>query len=79
MNRLPIQRPDYRNNGRYQFVRSYTHSGAEACDHISPDEIRRQMTDKFGVGMLVDDGLDLWWESELLPDGYWRQLESGII
>jgi hypothetical protein len=60
--RHPIQRPDYRNNGKYQFVKSITGSGAEACVHLTAEEIAERTEKKHGPGKLVDDGTDLWWE-----------------
>lgn len=79
MTRIPIERPDYRNNGKYQFVRGYAGSGAEMCDHVSLMDIVYQMTERCGPGKLIDDGVDLWWESETMPEGYWREIESAMI
>jgi hypothetical protein len=59
-----IQRPDYRNNGKYQFVNFITHSGAESCVHLTAEEISEQMTKKIGPGHLTDDGVDLWWHTD---------------
>jgi hypothetical protein len=57
-----IQRPDHRNNGKYQFVTGYTGGGAEACVHLSPDEVAARCREQRGPGTLVDDGTDLWWD-----------------
>lgn len=65
--RLPVQRPDYRNNGKYQFVVGYTGGGAEECVHLDRDEIARRLGERHGPGTLVDDGVDLWWEQPSLP------------
>jgi hypothetical protein len=65
--RLPVQRPDYRNNGKYQFVMGYTAGGAEECVHLTRDEICGRLTTRAGPGVLVDDGVDLWWETATGP------------
>ena len=54
-------RPDYRNNGMFQFVTGYTGGGAVACAHLSRDQIVGRLTIKHGPGELVDDGTDLIW------------------
>jgi hypothetical protein len=60
--RHPIERPEYRNNGEYQFVKGYTGGGAEMCVHLNRDQISSRCEQKLGPGTLVDDGVDLWWE-----------------
>lgn len=57
-----IERPDYRNDGKYQYVRGWTGGGAEVCDHLSAEDIGKQMEAKLGPGKFVDDGDDLWWD-----------------
>jgi len=64
MTRQKIQRPDHRNNGKYQFVVWYAASGGEGCVHLSREEIIQRCTEKAGPGVLIDDGVDLWWEQE---------------
>ena len=53
--------PDYRNNGKYQFVTGYTGGGAEMCAHLTFEEVTKQLANKYGDGELVDDGTDLIW------------------
>lgn len=65
--KLKIQKPDYRNNGKYQFVTGYTGGGAEACVHLSAEEIAERMTAQAGSGKLLDDGVNLWWETVGIP------------
>jgi len=57
-----VQRPDYRNHGQYQFVTWYTGGGAEACVHLTREQISDRLRDQKGPGILVDDGENLWWE-----------------
>jgi hypothetical protein len=57
-----IQRPDHRNNGKYQFVTGYTGGGAEMCVHLGLEEIAERCRAKLGPGTLIDDGIDLWWD-----------------
>lgn len=58
---VPVETPDYRNNGQYQFVRGIGHFGAEECAHVSREEIERQCRENAGDGVLVDDGHRLCW------------------
>lgn len=62
--RHALQRPDGRNNGQYQFVTGYTGGGAEACVHLTAEQIAERCRQRHGLppGELVDDGTDLWWE-----------------
>lgn len=64
MAQLLLAKPDYRNDGKYQFVVGYTGGGAEECIHLSKEEIEKRMTKKFGKGILVDDGENLFWETD---------------
>ena len=59
-----IQRPDYRNCGKYQFIVAYG-GGMQTvqCVHLSAAEVAGRCLAKLGPGALVDDGVDLWWES----------------
>ena len=54
-------RPDYRNNGMFQFITGYTGGGAVACAHLTRAEIVERLWEKHGPGELVDDGTDLIW------------------
>ncbi len=60
-NRLRLERPDHRNNGKYQFVKGWTGGGAEACVHLTSEEIAERCARMVGPGTLEDDGIDLWW------------------
>ena len=60
-NKTLIERPSYRLNGSYQFVKGYTGGGAECCAHLTPDEVAKRCIEKVGEGRLEDDGVDLWW------------------
>lgn len=71
--RRKVQRPDYRNLDKYQFVVGYAGSGGEECVHLSAAEIAERLTRSAGPGTLVDDGVDLWWEFARVPD------EAGLI
>jgi len=53
--------PDYRNNGKYQFVTGYTGGfTAEMCVHLDFDEVKERLQAKYGKDtVLVDDGTDL--------------------
>ncbi len=63
--RVLIQRPGYRNDGKYQFVVGYTGGFcAEMCVHLSFEEVSKRAEEKIGKGTLIDDGVDLWWETE---------------
>jgi hypothetical protein len=55
-------RPDYRNNGKYQFITGYSGSGATICVHLSAEELSERLAVKHGEGKLIDDGDSLWWE-----------------
>jgi hypothetical protein len=59
-----VQRPDYRNDGKYQFVVSYTSWGNPECIHLTTEQIFERMEDKLGKGKLIDDGVNLWWEQD---------------
>lgn len=61
-----IPRPDHRNItkfGIYQFVVGWTGGGAEMCQHYSKAEIEEGQRSLHGKGVLVDDGVDLWWDT----------------
>ena len=53
--------PNYRNNGKYQFVTGYTGGfAAEMCIHLTFDEIKERLQEKYGKDtLLVDNGTDL--------------------
>jgi hypothetical protein len=54
--------PDYRNNGKFQFVTGYTGGfAAEMCVHLTWEEIEERLKEKHGPGVLTDDGTDLIW------------------
>lgn len=57
-----VDRPDYRNNGQYQFVKGYTGGGAQMCAHLTAEVISERCNNLVGPGTLVDDGENLWWE-----------------
>lgn len=64
-----VQRPDYRNNDKYQFVTFITGGGAVGCVHLTAEEISERLTKTMGSGHLVDDGVDLWWHTDaILPN-----------
>jgi hypothetical protein len=54
-------KPDYRNNGAFQFVTGYTGGGAEMCVHLRRDEIAEKLAKEYGPGELVDNGTYLSW------------------
>ncbi len=59
--------PDYRNNGKFQFVTGYTGGfAAPMCVHLTWEEIEERLTKNHGSGVLTDDGTDLIWT---LDDG----------
>ena len=62
--------PDYRNNDKFQFVTGYLSFGAEACVHLTWEEIEQRLTENHGPGVLTDDGTDLIWT---LDDGNWQE------
>ena len=55
--------PDYRNNGKFQFVVGYTGgmNAGEKCVHLTWEEIEQRLTKNHGPGVLTDDGTDLIW------------------
>lgn len=61
--RHPVETPSGRNLGKYQFITGYTGGGAEMCAHLSADEVCARLVEKLGPGELIDDGIDLWWET----------------
>ena len=61
MARTKVQKPDYHNHGKYQFVTGYTGWGNPECVHLSAEEISERLTEQYGPGKLEDDGEDLWW------------------
>lgn len=65
MIRKLIQCPDFRNNGKYQFVVGYG-GGMQTveCIHLEPSEISARLEAREGLGRLVDDGVNLWWEQD---------------
>jgi len=71
--KLLVQKPDYRNFGKYQFILEWTPGGAAMCTHLSSNEISEQLTKKAGPGKLLDDGENLWWELDNVAE------EAGII
>lgn len=71
-----VQKPDYRNNGQYQFVTGWTGGGAEECVHLSRGEIATRLTRDHGAGYLEDDSVDLWWCQE---DGTRQLFEDECI
>lgn len=62
--RHQVQRPDYRNDGKYQFIVAYG-GGMQTvqCVHLSAAEVAERCAAKLGPGTLIDDGTDLWWEA----------------
>lgn len=61
--KILLQRPDYRNDGKYQFITGYTGGfGGVACVHLDAKEISRRCEAANGTGILLDDGVDLWWQ-----------------
>ena len=60
--------PDYRNSGKLQFVVGYTASGAQMCVHLTTLEVCERLEERYGKGILVDDGTDLAWRQELAGD-----------
>jgi len=60
--RYAVEKPEYRNNGQYQFVKEYTGGGNAACVHLTTEEIAQRLTAEKGPGELIDDGVNLWWE-----------------
>lgn len=71
--KLSVEKPSYRNNGKYQFVKGWTPGGAEMCAHLSFDEIAEQLKAQAGPGKLIDDGENLWWELDQVAE------EAGLI
>jgi hypothetical protein len=64
-----ILTPDYRNNGKFQFVTGYCGGfGAEICAHLTWAEVEERLTELHGPGILTDDGTDLTWTFD---DGNW--------
>lgn len=59
--RRRVERPDYRNNGQYQFIKGYTGGGNPMCVHLTKEQIIERLTKDHGPGRLEDDGVDLWW------------------
>ena len=57
-----VEKPDYRLNGKYQFIKGWTGGGAAMCLHLTKEEIIERLTTILGPGELVDDGEDLWWK-----------------
>lgn len=55
-------KPDYRNNGKYQFITGYTGGGNPMCVHLSFEEVAELLQKKHGNGTLIDEGTYLVWE-----------------
>lgn len=58
---IQIERPVARNNGKYQFLRGYSGSGAMSCVHLTREEVVEACEKQFGPGEFEDDGVDIWW------------------
>lgn len=60
--RYKIQKPDYRNNDKYQFITGYG-GGMQtvSCVHLTKEEISKRCEKQVGPGQLIDDGENLWW------------------
>lgn len=50
---VPVQQPDYRNNGKLQFVTGWTAGGAEMCVHLTLEEYEQDLRNQAGPGKLV--------------------------
>lgn len=61
MRRIILQKPDYRNDGKYQFITGYTGGGAEECVHLTKEQISERASSILGDGRLEDDGSNLYW------------------
>jgi hypothetical protein len=48
--------PDFRNDGKYQFIIGRTGWGNPECVHLTFQEIEARLVDKYGPGTLTDDG-----------------------
>lgn len=60
-NLIPIQQPDYRNHGKFQFITGTTGGGAEACQHMTRAEYAEACEKRVGPGRLVEiDGVFFW-------------------
>jgi hypothetical protein len=62
--------PEYRNDGKYQFLVGWTAGGAEMYRHLTLEQLTTQLTAELGSGRLVDDGTYLIWmqpEETALP------------
>jgi len=50
---LKVQQPDYRNNGKLQFVTGWTGGGAEMCIHLTFEEYEKDIASQAPPGRLV--------------------------
>jgi len=50
---VKVQQPDYRNNGKLQFVTGWTGGGAEMCIHLTFEEYEQDLRNQAGPGRLV--------------------------
>lgn len=65
MKLIKVQQPDYRNDGRLQFVTGWTGGGAEMCVHLTRKEYADRIEARRGCGTLVEkDGVFYWQPSE---------------
>ena len=75
MPKLVIQQPDYRNNGKLQFVTGYTGSGASMCIHLTREEYEARLAAKLGKGRLIEVSDEFYWE---LP-AKWNQKAISAV
>lgn len=76
MPRLVIQQPDYRNNGKLQFVTGYTGGGASMCVHMTREEYETRLAAKLGKGKLVEVADEFFWE---LPAKWDKKVISAVF
>jgi hypothetical protein len=62
--RLLIQQPDYRLDGKLQFVVGYTSFGAQECIHLTLEQLAERCERKAGTGKLIEIDGRFYWETE---------------
>lgn len=62
MKRLLVQQPDFRHNGKLQFIVGYTGGGANACVHLTRHQYASRLRKKAGNGKLVEIDGKFYWE-----------------